>query len=227
MSKDSKPDAWMPLYIGDWEADTGHLDCEQDGAYSRLVRWYWRNGPPADDDAMIARILRMDLKRWRKLRPIIAAFFKVVDGRWVHKRVEEELVRWEEKRRRAIERAAAGGRAKAAKSTASSSATSTPKALLEQCTSASSTEVDGPSEPSTLSRRERPEARHEGASDRRADPDDERVWLLEAAEAEAEEFRCRRSDPDRASELAEFIAFAKDQAARLRRARLSIVGSAA
>ena len=146
MTKDDKPDAWMPLYIGDWEGDTGHLDCEQDGAYGRLIRWYWRNGPLPDDDVMIARIIRMDLKRWRKVRAVLAPYFIIADGLWRHGRVEKELVRWKEKRARAIERAAAGGRAKAAKS----SATSTQQAVLKRCTSASSTEVDDPSGQSTL-----------------------------------------------------------------------------
>lgn len=146
MTKDAKPDAWMPLYIGDWEGDTGHLDCEQDGAYGRLVRWYWRNGPPKDNDAALARIIRMPLGRWRKIRGVIAEYFTVADGVWRHGRVDKELVRWGEKRARAIERAAAGGRAKAAKS----SATSTRQALLNRCTSASSTEVDGPTGRSTL-----------------------------------------------------------------------------
>jgi uncharacterized protein YdaU (DUF1376 family) len=147
VTKESKPDAWMPLYIGDWDGDTGHLDCEQDGAYGRLVRWYWRNGPPKDDDGTLSRIIRMPLGRWRKIRPILAEFFTVSDGVWRHKRVDEELVRWAEKRARAIERAAAGGRAKAAKS----SATSTPQALLKGCTSASSREEEGPYSPSSLS----------------------------------------------------------------------------
>lgn len=148
MSQEDKPDAWMPLYIGDWEGDTGHLDCEQDGAYGRMIRWYWRNGPLPDDDVMIARIIRMDLKRWRKVRDVLASYFNIADGFWRHGRVEKELARWKEKRARAIERAAAGGRAKAAKS----SATSTQQAVLKQCTSASasSTEVDGPPGQSTL-----------------------------------------------------------------------------
>lgn len=147
MSANAKPDAWMPVYIGDWDGDTGHLDCEQDGAYFRLTRWYWRNGPPKDDDVILARIIRMDLKRWRKVRGIIAEFFTVADGQWRHKRIDAELVRWAEKRERAIERAAAGGRAKAAKS----SATSRPQAPLKKCTSASPREVEAPLGASTLS----------------------------------------------------------------------------
>lgn len=147
MTKDNKPDAWMPLYIGDWDSGTRHLDCEQDGAYGRLVRHYWKNGALPDDDAQLARVVGMPVARWRKVRGVLAGFFVISDGRWTHNRVEEELVKWGEKRRRAIERASAGGRAKAAKS----SATSTPQALLKGCTSASAREVDGPTDHSTLS----------------------------------------------------------------------------
>lgn len=148
MSKDTKPDAWMPLYIGDWDSGTRHLDCEQDGAYGRLVRHYWRNGPLPDEDGQLSRIVGMETKRWRKVRPVLAPFFVIADGLWRHRRVDEELVKWEEKRRRAIERASAGGKAKAAKSTA----TSTQQAVLKRCTSASSTEVEGPTGHSTLCR---------------------------------------------------------------------------
>lgn len=147
MTSDAKPDAWMPLYTGDWDSDTRHLDCEQDGAYGRLVRHYWRNGPLPDDDAQLARIVGMALARWRKVRPVLAAFFTVTEGRWSHKRVDAELERWTVKKRTFIERARAGGLAKAAKSNASS----TSKALLRGCTSSSSREVDGPSGQSTLS----------------------------------------------------------------------------
>lgn len=88
----------------------------------------------------------MELRRWKKIRPVIQAFFQLGGGAWRHKRVDEELVRWAEKRRKAIERASAGGRAKAAKSGASS----THQAPLKRCTSASSTEVEGSSSHSTL-----------------------------------------------------------------------------
>ena len=93
MSSASKPSVWMPLYVGDWDADTAHLDCEQDGAYGRLIRHYWKNGAPVDDDAMLARIVRMERARWRRVRPAIAPFFEIRDGRWFHKRVEAELQR--------------------------------------------------------------------------------------------------------------------------------------
>jgi uncharacterized protein YdaU (DUF1376 family) len=104
MSKPPKADVWMPLYIDDWDSKTRHLDCEQDGAYGRLVRHYWKNGPPADDDGQLARIVGMERVKWRKVRPVLSTFFAVRDGRWFHERVDEELERAREiieKRRQA------------------------------------------------------------------------------------------------------------------------------
>jgi uncharacterized protein YdaU (DUF1376 family) len=88
-----KADIWMPLYIDDWDGKTKHLDCEQDGAYGRLVRQYWRVGPLPDDDAQLARIVGMERARWRKHRSVIAAFFEIREGRWHHSRVDEEMER--------------------------------------------------------------------------------------------------------------------------------------
>lgn len=137
----AKADTWMPLYVADWDADTAHLDCEQDGAYGRLVRRYWRAGPPPDDDAQLARIVRMPLARWRKVRPVVAAFFRIEGGQWRHSRVDREIENARLKREKYVERAAAGGRAKAAKSTS--------KAVLEGCTSPSPYGVEASHEAST------------------------------------------------------------------------------
>lgn len=167
MTKEDKPDAWMPLYIGDWDGDTGHLDCEQDGAYGRLVRHYWRNGPLPDDDAALARVVRMELKRWRKVRPVLVAFFVVKDGRWTHKRVDAEIARWSGKKAAAVEKAREAAKKrwkKDASGNAPSNASGNQQALLEQCPSSSSGKVDGPTGQSTLSGRDRSEALPEGAS---------------------------------------------------------------
>jgi len=80
---------WMPLYVAEWDADTAHLSNEEDGAYGRLTRYYWRNGPLPDDDKMLARIVR-DQRAWKRLRPIMLQFFRVVDGQWRHKRIDAE-----------------------------------------------------------------------------------------------------------------------------------------
>lgn len=142
-----KPDVWFPLVVGDYLKDTSRLTTEQHGAYLLLLMDYWTKGPPPDDDAALASITKLDMRSWRKQRVRLAPFFRIVDGVWRHKRVDEELVRWAEKKAKYIERAAAGGRAKAAKSTASS----TTKALLKSCSSSSSTEVGAPTGAPTLS----------------------------------------------------------------------------
>lgn len=90
MSK--RTDIWMPRYVSDWDRDTGHLNNEENGAYVRLVDWYWVNGPLPDDDKKLALIIR-DNRRWKKLRPVLVAFFQRRDGFWYHKRVDAELAK--------------------------------------------------------------------------------------------------------------------------------------
>jgi uncharacterized protein YdaU (DUF1376 family) len=79
---------WMPLYIADYLADTGHLGAAQSGAYLHLIMHYWQNGSLPDDDLALARIARMTPLEWKKNRAIIAAFF---ESGWVHKRIDREL----------------------------------------------------------------------------------------------------------------------------------------
>lgn len=154
MTKDAKPDTWMPLVIGDYLKDTTRLTTEQHGAYLLLIMSYWVEGPPPDDDAELAAITGLDARTWKRQREKLSRFFRIEGGVWRHKRVDEELERWATKKATYVARAAAGGRAKAAKSSASS----TPQALLEGCLEGcleaapqpASTEVDGPTGQSTL-----------------------------------------------------------------------------
>lgn len=85
----------MAFYPSDWDRKTKHLDCEQDGAYFRLVRYSWQNGPIPDDDLRISAILGLPRGRWAKMRPVIAEFFVIAGGLWRHERVEEERGRAE------------------------------------------------------------------------------------------------------------------------------------
>lgn len=87
----SKNDAWMPLYIGDYLADTMHLDGAAHGAYLLLLMHYWRNGPLADDDRVLAGIARTDRKAWsRDVGPAVRPFFTAQDGRLHQKRMDAE-----------------------------------------------------------------------------------------------------------------------------------------
>jgi uncharacterized protein YdaU (DUF1376 family) len=116
----------MPLYVADYLADTTHLTLEEHGAYLLLIMHYWRAGGIPNDDAEIAMICRVTLKRWLGLRPKIARLFG--EG-WQHKRIDAELALAEEKHRRRAEAGKVGGKAKAKAKQNPSNAT----VLPEQC----------------------------------------------------------------------------------------------
>lgn len=135
-----KTDAWMPLWIGAYLADTQHLSRDEHGAYLLLLMAYWRNdGPLPDDDKRLSAIAKASHKEWKELRPTIAEFFVVSDGRWTQKRVEAELAQSKDRKNKAVSKAqaAAGARWSQAKnntsSNAPSNAPSIPQALLKQC----------------------------------------------------------------------------------------------
>ena len=92
---------WMPIYVGDWDADTRDLSCEEDGAYWRLIRHYWRRGAPPDADRKLATIVGVPLSRWVKMRPALIQFFELRDGVWFHKRVEHEIAEASKRKQKA------------------------------------------------------------------------------------------------------------------------------
>lgn len=80
----------MPLYVADYLADTSRLTTEQHGAYMLIIMDYWRNGPPPDDDGVLASISRLSPAAWRKHKSTIAGFFTVIDGKLTQKRIDAE-----------------------------------------------------------------------------------------------------------------------------------------
>jgi uncharacterized protein YdaU (DUF1376 family) len=81
---------WMPLYVGDYLGDTGHLTTAQHGAYLLLMMQYWRKGELPDDDRQLSKITKLPLRTWCEYRPILQDFFH--EG-WKHKRIDAELAR--------------------------------------------------------------------------------------------------------------------------------------
>src|SRR6202040_3610116 len=81
---------WMPLYVGDYLGDTGHLTTTQHGAYLLLMMHYWRKGELPDDDRQLCKIAKLPLKTWNEYRATLQDFFH--DG-WKHKRIHAELER--------------------------------------------------------------------------------------------------------------------------------------
>jgi uncharacterized protein YdaU (DUF1376 family) len=100
-------DKWMPLYIGDYLADTGHLTTTQHGAYLLLIMHYWRKGGLPGDDKQLAAIAKLPLRIWLDSKDTLQAFFH--DG-WKHKRVDSQLERQAEISSKRVAAGAKGGR---------------------------------------------------------------------------------------------------------------------
>ncbi len=89
--------AWMPLYIGDYKRDTGHLNTLEHGAYLLLIMHYWETGPLPNDDVRLAKIAGVSLKQWSSLREVVISFFLEANAKQLlrHKRIDEELIKAE------------------------------------------------------------------------------------------------------------------------------------
>lgn len=134
-----KTDIWMPLYIGDYLADTARLTTEQHGAYLLLLMDYWRSGALPDNDLVLAQITKLSPDAWSNARAMLKQFFSIEDGFWIHKRVEQELAQSLENKAKNHQRAvqAAEKRWGKVKSDATSNANSNAQAMLKQCPSPS------------------------------------------------------------------------------------------
>lgn len=80
--------AWMPIYIGDYLADTQHLTTLQHGAYLLLIMHYWQRGGLPNNEQAIAGICRLNRTQWESNCQAIAKLF--LPG-WKHKRIDLEL----------------------------------------------------------------------------------------------------------------------------------------
>ena len=133
---DEKVDAWMPLWIGAYLADTMTLTTQQHGAYLLLLFAYWRNrGPLVDDDEDLASIVKASPAEWRKLRVKLARFFTIEGGLWSHGRADKELANAGMRKSAAVSKAKAAADARWEKSRkeCSKHAPSIAQALLKQC----------------------------------------------------------------------------------------------
>ena len=90
----------MPLYVGDYMADTIGLTTRQHGAYLLSMFAYWQKGESLTSDELREAAGR-DTDR-------ICRFFVLCDGRWHHKRIDAELAKAAEYMRKAREKALLG-----------------------------------------------------------------------------------------------------------------------
>jgi uncharacterized protein YdaU (DUF1376 family) len=87
---------WMPLYVGDYLADTKHLTTVEHGAYVLLMMHYWQHSGLPDDDARLARIAGLNAEEWAGVKKTLAELF---EPGWTHKRIDAELAKAAQKSR--------------------------------------------------------------------------------------------------------------------------------
>jgi uncharacterized protein YdaU (DUF1376 family) len=93
---DKKTDIWMPLYIGEYTADTMAFTTEQHGAYLLLLMACWKaKGSLPIDDESLASITKLPPAKWRAYKAKILAKFQIgEDGTSMcQKRASKEIVR--------------------------------------------------------------------------------------------------------------------------------------
>lgn len=89
MSK--KADTWMPLYVGEYLADTTNLNTEQHGAYFLMLLAAWKRGGKLPyDDGQLTSITKLSPARWKAHRSILLELFRIEGDALLHKRVTEE-----------------------------------------------------------------------------------------------------------------------------------------
>lgn len=87
---------WMPLFIPDYMADTGHLSTTEHGAYLLLIMHYWTKGGLPRDEETIRRITRLTPRQWSHSCDVLRSLFL---PEWRHKRIDSELAKAIEKSR--------------------------------------------------------------------------------------------------------------------------------
>lgn len=82
-------------HIGDYAAATSHLSILEDGAYSRLLRIYYRDESPLPvDTKAVQRLAGARSKDERDaVQVVLEEFFELEDDGWHNKRADEEIAR--------------------------------------------------------------------------------------------------------------------------------------
>lgn len=127
-----KPLPWFPFNVKAYVTDTMRLSTEAHGAYLLLMLDYYSTAEaPPDDDEVLATICKLPADAWAKHRKVLAPFFEITEGRWIHSRIEAEMLEACDKHSRAVAKAAAAADARWGKN-AKGKAPSMPQAPAEQ-----------------------------------------------------------------------------------------------
>lgn len=101
---------YISLHIGDWLGGTVGMTPEQEGAYFRfLAHLYQRGKPLPDDDRLMARVMSLSLRVWKRLKSDLVALGKIIirAGSLTNNRFEKERQKRAEEMRKRSEAAQA------------------------------------------------------------------------------------------------------------------------
>ena len=87
--------AFMPLYTGDYQRDTAHLDCAEHGIYLLFLQHCWdQKGPLPHDERKLLGICRARSgSEIEAMRRVLAEFFVRMDDGWYNHRMQREIER--------------------------------------------------------------------------------------------------------------------------------------
>ena len=84
--------AWMPMYVGDYLADTQHLSTLEHGMYHLLIYHYWEHGGLPTDPTSLSILVKTSRQTWARHAAKISALFQ--QPGWRHKRIDAELAKY-------------------------------------------------------------------------------------------------------------------------------------
>lgn len=96
-AEQSRAPYYIKFHLGDYARDADHLSMLQEGAYLRLMRWYYGTARPIPNDLerIYRRCMAMSVEEQQAVRYILEEFFLLDGPVWRHKRIDEELKAWE------------------------------------------------------------------------------------------------------------------------------------
>lgn len=90
MSNKPKLPPYYPMYPTNFDGSTAGWTCEEVGIYVRLLNHEWLNGGLPDDEAQLARICRMSVKKFRgKWENVSTKFTKNGIGKLTNGKMED------------------------------------------------------------------------------------------------------------------------------------------
>lgn len=82
-------------HLGDYDGHTAHLSWDEDMAYTRLMRAYYRRELPIPE-AEAYRLCRASTKTQKEaVDSVLREFFKLIEGGWCNKRCDEEITAYQ------------------------------------------------------------------------------------------------------------------------------------